>query len=126
MQKAKAKPNPPVILPGQRRLTVPKTSHASPQRQTESCAITPDGIGRSFRCRRSNSASNASFKNIPPTYRKVAPAKRNGRFSKFPPPPSHHPAKQFDQTVGRFETRPRIKNVRMLFTFHISRFPPSH
>src|SRR5207244_442468 len=60
---------------------------------------------------------------MPPTYRKVAPAKRNGRFLKFPPPPSHQPARQFDHTVGRFETLPRIKNVRSLFiTLHVSRF----
>ena len=28
------------------------------------------------------------------------------------PPPSHQPARQFDQTVGRFDTRPRTSNVR--------------
>jgi hypothetical protein len=32
----------------------------------------------------------------------------------LPPPPSHHPAKQFDQTVGKFETRPSTRSVRSL------------
>src|ERR1043166_9349459 len=39
---------------------------------------------------------------------------RKGRFPTSPPPPSHHPARQLDQTVGRLETRPRIKKVRKM------------
>jgi len=30
----------------------------------------------------------------------------------FLAPPSHQPARQLDQTVGRLDTRPRIRNVR--------------
>src|ERR1039457_5695954 len=40
------------------------------------------------------------------------PSSRNGSFPKFPPPPSHQPARQFDQTVGKFDTRPRMSSVR--------------
>jgi hypothetical protein len=32
-----------------------------------------------------------------------------------PPPASNQPARQFDQTVGTFETRPRTSSVRSRF-----------
>src|SRR5689334_9663860 len=35
-----------------------------------------------------------------------------GSFLVLPPPPSHQPARQLDQTVGKFETRPRTSSAR--------------
>ena len=36
------------------------------------------------------------------------------RPAQGPPPASHQPARQLDHTVGRFETRPKIRSVRSL------------
>src|SRR6266403_829164 len=112
MHRVKTSPSRPVTSPSQSRLKTPSASQANPQPHTVSKAILPEGTGRSLRYSRSNSASKASFKNMPPTYRQVAPANRNGSFWIFPPPPNHQPARQFDQTVGKFETRPRTRSVR--------------
>src|SRR5438552_8318597 len=105
-------PRPPVTPPNQIKHPPPSVSHASPHRHTATRLIAPDGIGRSLRYIRSNSASMASFRNMPPVYRQVAPMNRNGSLSGLPAPPSHQPARQFDQTVGKFETRPKTSKVR--------------
>src|SRR5882724_1386360 len=105
-------PSPPLTAPSQIKHPPPTASQVNPHRQTASRVIFPDGIGRSLQCNRSNSASIASFKNIPPMYRQVAPMNKNGSLSAWPAPPSHHPARQFDQTVGKFETRPNTSKVR--------------
>src|SRR6266704_6778909 len=105
-------PTPPVTAPKQIKHPPPRANQVSPHRNTASRRMAPDGIGRSLRCTRSNSASMASFRNMPPVYRQVAPTNRNGILSEWPPPPSHQPARQFDQTVGKFETRPKTSKVR--------------
>ena len=102
----------PVVLLSKIRITVPAPSQPKPQRQTSSTVICPDGIGRSMRYCRSNSTSNASFKNIPPRKRQVVPRQTTRNIHPLPPPPSSQPARQFDQTVGRFDTRPKISSVR--------------
>ena len=38
--------------------------------------------------------------------------KTNGSLSKLPAPPNHQLARQFDQTVGKLETRPKTSKVR--------------
>src|SRR5438093_11469281 len=48
---------------------------------------------------------------MPPTYRQVAPKQSKSSFHMGPPPPSHQPATQLDQTVGTFEARPRTSSV---------------
>src|SRR5438132_8659758 len=48
---------------------------------------------------------------MPPTYRQVAPKQSKISFHMGPPPPSHQPATQLDQTVGTFEARPRTSSV---------------
>ncbi len=50
----------------------------------------------------------------------LTPKMSRGSFQKFSPPPSHQPARQFDQTVGRFDTRPNMSSVRSWRT--VSRF----
>src|ERR1041385_8980634 len=112
MQNIKAAASVPVTTPSHARQAEPATSQPIPQRHTALMEIAPEGMGRDRRCCRSNSTWKASFKNIPPTYRKVVPASRNGSFWRLPPPLTHQPARQFDQSVGRFETRPRSSNVR--------------
>src|SRR5262245_41174679 len=112
MHSTSATPSAPVTGPSQARQINPSASQAAPQRHTTPAEMAPDGIGRARRNCRSKSASNASFKNIPPTYRNVVPASRKGSFLRLPPPLSHQPARQLDQIVGRFETRPRTSNVR--------------
>src|SRR5262245_65019397 len=91
---------------------MPKTLQMKLHRQSDSRPIAPAGIGRSRRNSRSNSTSNASFKYMPPTYRKVAPEHSRTNLHADPPPPSSQPARQFDHTVGRLETRPNINRVR--------------
>src|SRR5437867_3644072 len=112
MQNTNAHPRAPVSFPNHNRIITPKNSQAKPSSQTDFKLIAPAGIGRSLRYCRSKFTSNASFKNIPAMYKKVAPIRTNGSLSEWWSPPSHQPAKQFDQTVGKFETRPRIKIVR--------------
>src|ERR1700690_1297429 len=90
----------PVVRPTAVRHSAPSPSHPSPQRQTADKEIAPEGMGRSVRRWRSKSASNASFKNIPPVYSALTPKNSSGSFAKFPWQPSHQPARQFDQTVG--------------------------
>src|SRR5262245_31259176 len=54
----------------------------------------------------------ASFRNDPARNRKLAPTSSNGRTRQFPPAPSHHPARQLDHTVGKYDPRLSKKNVR--------------
>src|SRR5947208_1503555 len=112
MQNTSAYPRAPVSFPNHNRIITPKNRQAKPSSQTDFKLIAPAGIGRSLRYCRSKFTSNASFKNIPAMYKKVAPIRTNGSLSEWWSPPSHQPAKQFDLTVGKFETRPRIKIVR--------------
>src|ERR1019366_9124546 len=102
----------PVVLPRTASVSAPSPSHAKLQPQTAAGEIAPDGIGRAARRWRSNSASKASFKIAPPVKSAPMPKRSSGSFPKFPPPPSHHPARQFDQTVGRFDTRPKTGSAR--------------
>src|SRR5437660_7604655 len=112
MQKIRSTPNAPVTSPNEIRQAPPRPRSSNPQRQTVVRLIAPTAIGRSFRYWRSNSTSKASLRNIPPRYRNVAPTTKRGSASNRPPPPSHHPARQLDHTVGRLETRPRTRRVR--------------
>src|SRR5439155_13459394 len=112
MQTRSSTASTPVVLLSKIRITVPAPSQPKPQRQTSSTVICPDGIGRSMRYCRSNSTSNASFKNIPPRKRQVVPRQTTSNIHPLPPPPKSQPARQFDQTVGRFDTRPKISSVR--------------
>src|SRR5215203_3142325 len=111
-----ASPNPrqPARHPICDRHATPPISQAMPQIHTVWEQIAPDGIGRVWRCCRSNPTSNASFKNIPPTYSDVAPTNNQGRSPALSAPARNQPAKQLDHTVGRFETRPRINRARTL------------
>ena len=55
----------------------------------------------------------SSFLPLPPG--QVAPTQSRVKLRQSPLPASHHPARQFDQTVGRLETRPRIRSERSVF-----------
>src|ERR1041385_8595001 len=77
----------------------PAISHTIAQAKTCERVIALEGIGLSARCSRSKPTSQASFKNIPPTYRKLPPAQTNASRASSPPPASSHAAMQFDQTV---------------------------
>src|ERR1041385_5687423 len=112
MQAASASPNMPVRRETSNKSDSPNTSRLKPMIQTARSEIAPQGIGRSFRYSQSNAASNASFRNMPAVYRRLAPKNRYGNLCGQPWPPNHHAVKQFDQTVGRFETRPRTKSAR--------------
>src|SRR6266478_6576975 len=96
-----------VDFPNTLKPTKPKSSQVKPNFQTASARMAPEGIGRSGRCCWSNWASKASFKYIPPTYKKVAPAQSSATRPDSPPPPNVQPARQLDQTVGKFDARPR-------------------
>src|SRR5262245_5703249 len=95
------------------RLARPKTVQTKLHLQTASRLIAPDGMGRSRRNSRSNSTSNASFRYMPPTYRQVAPMQSKASLQAGPPPPRSQPARQLDHTVGRLETRPSTRRVRI-------------
>src|ERR1700690_2857139 len=102
----------PVVLPNAVRHSAPSPSQPSPQYQTAGKEIAPEGMGRPARRWRSKSASNASFKYIPPVYNALTPRNSSGSFAKFSWPPSHQPARQLDQTVGKCDTRLKASNTR--------------
>src|SRR5688572_4161029 len=91
---------------------IPAPNQRNPNIQTVPGSMAPEGIGRSRRLARSKSSSNASLRNMPPTYSRLIPRRTRPRPAPLRPPPSSQPARQLDQTVGRFETRPRTSRVR--------------
>ena|SRR5437773_4717986 len=112
MQQINDSPRTLVTVPQTARTRKPKANQPAPQSQTAWAGIEPDGMGRSWRYSRSKSASNASFQYIPPRYSRVVP-KHTSRSRRISPlPPSSQPARQFDHTVGKLETRPNRSSVR--------------
>ena len=76
------------------------------------CATMPVMAGGPCVWCRPSSTSIASCRNVPPRCSRVAPANSQGRFAMAPCPPSHHPARQFDQTVGSSDQQPGAPRER--------------
>src|SRR5204863_6795115 len=102
------------ILPSGIIARQPRLREETPSSQTRPGVIWPEIIGRSGRYRRSNSMSKASFKNMPPVYRSIAPPHNKANAGSGPLPPSNQAARQLDQTVGKLDTRPSTSSTRRL------------